>query len=264
MFRLAVTAGWGALAAAVTLAAEGAGSLSDLDVEFTETRLTLQTVVEENRALRKDLENARLTVRELTGAVAVAHGEAEVFRREAADLRLQLEALGAGAAEGSEQVLRQRLLQAVRDLEVATRDKEQLTEQLVRLNEVLIRFLPTAESSEAQVRLELETELRAAAALLGATPPELPAPGAIASTITDAMVISYKEDLSLVVANVGARNGVRLGMPFEVWRGETRVGTVRTVDVRERISGAVIQDLGSDKERIRVGDRLRVQTNQPN
>ncbi len=252
-------AGWGALAAAATLSAEGAGSLSDLDIEFTETQLTLQTVVEENRTLRSNLENARATVRQLTEGLAVAHGEAEVFRREAAELRLQLEALGVESADPARTKLQQRLLQAVRDLEVAVREKEKFGEQLVRLAEMLVRFLPTAESSEPQVRLELETELRSASALLGIAPSDAPQPRGHDASITDAMVISYKEELSLAVANVGSRQGVRLGMPFEVWRGETRVGTLRVVDVRERICGGVIQDLGSDKERVRVGDRLRVQ-----
>ena len=46
-------------------------------------------------------------------------------------------------------------------------------------------------------------------------------------------------------------------MPFQVWRGDDRIGLVRVVDVREKIAGAVIQDLDS-KEKIKVGDRLRV------
>ena len=232
--------------------------MSDLDIEFTETQLTLQTVTEENRSLRSHLENARETVRQLTEGLAVARGEAEAFRREAGQLRLQLEALGVESADADGALLRQRLLQAVRDLEAAVREKEQAAVRLAALAEAVIRFLPVADTADPQARHDLETELRAANALLGAAPSEAPAPQGIEASLTEAMVISFKEELSLVVANVGARHGVRLGMPFEVWRGETRVATVRVVDVRERISGAVIQDLGSDKDRIRVGDRLRV------
>ena len=40
------------------------------------------------------------------------------------------------------------------------------------------------------------------------------------------------------------------------------VGLVRVVDVREKICGAVIQDMNSNKERIKVGDRLRVDAKQ--
>ena len=51
-------------------------------------------------------------------------------------------------------------------------------------------------------------------------------------------------------------------MPFKVLRGDRVIGTVRVVDVRERIAGAVIQDLSSDKEKIKQGDRLKVDAQQ--
>jgi hypothetical protein len=65
-----------------------------------------------------------------------------------------------------------------------------------------------------------------------------------------------------VVANLGARNGVKVGMPFQVLRGDQLIGTVRVVDVREKIAGAVIQNLNSDKERIKWGDRLKIDAHQ--
>ena len=66
-----------------------------------------------------------------------------------------------------------------------------------------------------------------------------------------------KEELALVVANLGRAQGAKIGMPFQVWRGERQIGLVRIVDVREKISGAVIQSL-DPKENIKVGDTLRV------
>jgi hypothetical protein len=75
------------------------------------------------------------------------------------------------------------------------------------------------------------------------------------------MVISVKEEYSLIVANMGAGQGVKIGMPFGVWRGDSRIGLLRVVDVREKLCGAVIQSLQSDDTKIQVGDRLRVETN---
>jgi hypothetical protein len=51
-------------------------------------------------------------------------------------------------------------------------------------------------------------------------------------------------------------------MPFQVWRDNKRVGEVRVVDVRERICGAIIQSLENEKNPIKSGDRLRVDTKQ--
>jgi hypothetical protein len=47
-------------------------------------------------------------------------------------------------------------------------------------------------------------------------------------------------------------------MPFQVIRADREVGVVRIVDVREKIAGAVVQNLSSEKDRIQVGDRLKV------
>jgi len=65
-----------------------------------------------------------------------------------------------------------------------------------------------------------------------------------------------KEEWSFVVGNFGTREGVKIGMPLRVKRGDDVVAKLRVVDVRERICGAVIQESG--KEKIKVGDRLEV------
>ena len=61
-----------------------------------------------------------------------------------------------------------------------------------------------------------------------------------------------------MVANIGRNAGVKVGMPFQVWRDNRRVGDVRVIDARDRISGAVIQNLVSEEDSIKTGDRLRV------
>jgi hypothetical protein len=47
-------------------------------------------------------------------------------------------------------------------------------------------------------------------------------------------------------------------MPMRVMRGDQRISTLRVVDVRQKICGAVIQEMDSEKEKIKVGDRLQV------
>jgi hypothetical protein len=49
-------------------------------------------------------------------------------------------------------------------------------------------------------------------------------------------------------------------MPMRVMRGDKKIATLRVVDVRQRICGAVIQEMDSGKEQIKVGDRLQVET----
>jgi hypothetical protein len=51
-------------------------------------------------------------------------------------------------------------------------------------------------------------------------------------------------------------------MPLRVMRGDRVIATLWVVDVRQKICGAVIQELGSEKDRIRVGDTLQVDARQ--
>jgi hypothetical protein len=79
------------------------------------------------------------------------------------------------------------------------------------------------------------------------------------SNLNDGMVIDTKEDISLVVVNVGKVNGVKVGMPFQVLRNGKLINSIRIIDVREKISGGVIQSLSSEKLRIERGDQLKVE-----
>jgi chromosome segregation ATPase len=258
-----LTAGWVCLGLAMELAAQGdtgQSSFTDLDIEFTETQLNLRTAADENRALKRGLEESRQAVKTLTESLAVANSEAELFRRETAELKLRLEALGLESATDDRAGLEQRLLKAVRDLQLVTEEKQKLSEQLVKLSEALIRFLKGVESSDPEARMALEAELRSAGQALGLVPANVHEATPVASSLTDAMVISYKEDFQLIVVNAGEKQGMKIGMPLEIWRESSLVGRALVVDVRDKISGAVIQDTSSMKEKVKVGDRLRVET----
>jgi hypothetical protein len=76
----------------------------------------------------------------------------------------------------------------------------------------------------------------------------------------DGQVVSVKEEWSLVVGNIGEKQGVKIGMPLRVLRADKLIATLRVVDVRQRICGAVIQEMGSGK--IKVGDRLQADARQ--
>jgi len=103
--------------------------------------------------------------------------------------------------------------------------------------------------------------MRESAKVLGINAPDAVNAPPEPSTLTDGMVVSIKDELNLVVANIGSRNGVKVGMPFDVVRGDNIVGSVRIVDVREKIAGGLIQYL-TDRERIKTGDRLKVASQQ--
>ena len=290
------------LALALGPVALGVGSFSDTDIEFSEAKMTLQSVTAENEVLRQQLAEAKDSIQSLTDSLAVANSEAELFRKEVAELKLRMEALGVEGLSADKSKLEQRLLKAVRDLQIVQADKDKLADQLVQLSEAVLRFAQSANSTDAEARLTLDAQMRSVADALGIPGNEtgetsissgsVSSAGSAATTVsaptgdlTNGMVVSIKEELSLVVLNLGTRHGVKVGMPFRVMRRpepsrndssdsksdsngkpgaqpskpeEVLVGIVRVVDVREKISGAVIQSLDSEKNKIKVGDRLKV------
>jgi hypothetical protein len=230
------------------LAAEGNSSLSDSKNES----VTAGALLAQQEELRRQLSLSQETVKTLTTSLAESNAEAELFRRKFADLQLRMEALGLASASKDRAKLEQRLLTAVSDLQLAQKERDQYRDQMMQLSETMLRYLKTAEGGDAQARMDVEAQLRGMNALVDKSTKGQPQNG----SLLDGSVISVKEEWSFVVGNFGAREGVKIGMPLRVKRGDDVVARLRVVDVRERICGAVIQESG--KEKIKVGDRLEV------
>jgi hypothetical protein len=166
-----------------------------------------------------------------------------------------MEALGLEAANKDRAKLEQRLLAAVSDLRLMQKEREQYRDQVLGLSEAVLHLLKTSTGGDAQARMEVETQLRSSSELAKAQ--NLPEETA---TLMDGRVVSIKEEWSLVVGNIGEKQGVKIGMPLRVMRADKLIATLRVVDVRQRICGAVIQEMGSGK--IKVGDRLQADARQ--
>jgi hypothetical protein len=204
---------------------------------------------------------AQNTIKELTQSLANANAEAETYKRQASDLSLKLQALGIAGVEKNGDKIEQRLLAAVRDLRLAKQQNEDYRAELIQLSEAVMALLKATESIAPENRMAVETELRRTGELIGSPQGAAPAE-AVEATLQDAMVVDVRDELSLVVANVGEKQGAKIGMPFQVWRDGKKIGAVRVVDVRDRISGAVIQNLENPKNPVKAGDRLRVDAQQ--
>ncbi|MFZ1220329.1 MAG: hypothetical protein WAO00_13620 [Chthoniobacterales bacterium] len=241
------------LSTSLLLAAEKNSSLTESKIENADTKVTAADLLSQDEALRRELSLARETVRTLTESLAESNVQAEVFRRKYIDLQLRMEALGLEAADKDRAKLEQRLLSAVSDLQLSQKEREQYRDQSLRLSEAILHLLKTSTGGDAAARMEVETELRRTNELVA----KIQNSPAETGTLMDGNVISVKEEWSLVVGNIGEKQGVKMGMPMRVVRGEKLIATLRVVDVRQRICGAVIQEMDSGKEKIRVGDRLQ-------
>ncbi len=264
--KLAATAaGLLALLLAGRLGAEGSRSLTDSDMLFAQgATITVPPAQQRARddadALQEQNILLRSAIKSLTESLAISNSEAEAFKRQSNELSLRIEALGIAGVEKDEGKLEQRLLAAVRDLRLLKERHESAVNQLLRLTESIQMLMKSTEQIDPQVRMSVETELRKTNEVLGA-----PAAGKaepVEATLNDGMIVDMKDELALVVGNVGEKHGVQIGMPFQVWRGNKRIGVVRVVDVRDRICGAIIQSLDSEKTPVKTGDRLKVDARQ--
>jgi hypothetical protein len=243
----------GSVCSAVELAAQGNSSLTESKIENADTKVTAAELLSQNEALRRELSFARESVRTLTECLAESNLQAEVFRRKSSGLELRMEALGLESADKDRAKLEQRLLSAVSDLQLLQTEREQYRDQSLRLSEAILHLLKTSTGGDAEARMEVEAQLRSLNELIA----KADNPPAETATLMDGSVISVKDEWSLVVGNIGERQGVKMGMPMRVLRGDKLIARLRVVDVRQRICGAVIQKMDSEKEKIKVGDRLQ-------
>jgi hypothetical protein len=273
----------GCVALAQGLAAEGNSSLSESKTENAgandtavaggspaasansrPTRLPSEVsatdLLQQNEDLQRQLSIAQESLKALTSSLAESNAAAELFRRKYSDLQLQMEALGLVSANKDRAKLEQRLLAAVSDLQLAQKERDEYRDQMLRLDEAVLCYLKTSQSADAKARMDVETQLRSVDKLVtkSANASDFPEP-----SLMNGSVISVKDEWSFVVGNLGEKQGVKIGMPMRVMRGDKRIATLRVIDVRQRICGAVIQEMDSKKDRIKVGDRLQVDA-QPN
>jgi hypothetical protein len=234
------------------LATEGNSSLTESKIENAEQKVTATALLTQNEDLKKQLSIQQESLKTLTTSLAESNAEAELFRRKYSNLELRMEALGLASANKDRAKLEQRLLAAVSDLQLAQKERDEYRDQALRLSESMLRYLKTSQSGDAQARMDLEAQLRSTNQLAtrstSAQPPQ--------PSLMDGSVISVKDEWSFVVGNIGQQHGVKIGMPMRVMRGEQKIATLRVIDVRQRICGAVIEDSGQEK--IKVGDRLQV------
>lgn len=209
-------------------------------------------------ALREKLILSEATIRNLSDALAAANMELEIFKRHLAEANLRLEALGlASDNTGDTNPLEARMLQAIRELRILKENQRKATEQLILLSESIQVLLKSSNGQiNPQARMAVETELRKTTEILSSgLPRQLPE-----STLQNATVLDFKDDLSLIVANIGSKHGVKLGMPLRILRQGEPIGTAKVIEVRESISGAVIQSLTRDTLRVNEGDQLIIDT----
>ena len=227
------------------------------DLELAELKTTLETSARQIRELDAQLSASRLQVATLTQSLAGANAEAAASKEQFEKLREVVEGLGISAINGSPDDLQNKLLTALSDLRISDEQRRESVEALVSLSEAALLF--AKDPTSAPARAALESTLKTVDKVVGQGSSDEAT--AAESDLHTASVLSWKPEASLAVLNVGSRQGVRVGMPFTIYRQDQPVAQVVVVDVRKSISGVVVQESLSRNLTPAVGDRGQINPN---
>lgn len=240
------------VAGGVPVRAQQAGNLEMIELK-AQLETSARVISEQDAKLSAEKSRNAALSQSAASAAAQAAQARESYER----LRGLMEGLGVGALEGSTDQVQDRLLAALKDLRLVDEQKHKVTEALMSLSESALAFAKTAQAGDAESRTKLDKALEnseqaiRAASITGAGES---APG----DLHNGRVVSYKDEQGVVVLNLGARDGVKVGMPFSIFREDRPIAKALVVDVRKSVCGAVVQEVINNKVPVQIGDRGKV------
>jgi hypothetical protein len=250
------------LMAAVVLGSHVQGQTDD-KIEIRELKATLQISAAKIQDLETKAANDKGQINALKESLAAANLDCQQARENFDKLRLQNEGLGIAALDSSNSNLRQGLLSALSDLRILEQQKRLLTEALISLSETALSYAKSNSHGESAAgKLELDKALATAEKALGVIGRKSvdSKQDNNSNDLHNARIVSIKDEMGIAVLNVGSRQGVRPGMPFSIFREDKPVAHALIVDVRQGICAAVLSDLVSKDEPVKIGDTGRVET----
>jgi len=190
------------------------------------------------------LRDREAAVRALTASVAIARTESELFQQLWSEAQVRAQTISANLLEADAAATQRQLVEALRKLYVADAER-------MRLAELLNRLVVGIDSNR-----DISGEMAAAREMLAVR--SVRKSGVIeSSSLASARILEVNESLQMVVLDVGANRGVRVGMPLIILRGNRMVAELRVVEVRPKISGALIEKVENNVT-IKAGDTAQV------
>ena len=246
---------WLAVSGAGAEDGSGNGSLKmsavkadEMEIKLNELTMAFRKLLSDSAELQMELQEKELANKALSSQLALAQNEAAMLRE-----KLKQAPPGQSHADTA---------QAMQRVE---EERQKLADELARLKVVLDQALHGKEGMSLAQRAQALAEAERVKRLLASQQPMAQATAALATngvaaiapTLESGQVLSFNSELKVAVLNLGEAQGVRLGMPFVVVRGDRIIAHVKVVEVRQKISGAVIERLEHGIV-IQSGDRVRL------
>lgn len=200
--------------------------------------------------LRGELIRLRRENTNLKASLVAAQKRADDSSEKLKEINLRLEAMGSGLLDGGED----RLVKAVADLEVMARKLKEIEETALALSASTQNYLAAAIVADPEARVEVETHIRDLDTVIGLR--EAPRKDRQMGNLQMAEVVSVDSESGIVVANVGEKESAVVGMAFEVFRNDSKVGNALVAQTRADVSALLITDLENAENPVRRGDRI--------
>lgn len=237
------------------------GVQAQTSFELQELNTTLQVAAQKIQALEAQVSASKDKNDALAQSAAASNQEAVELKDRYERLRGLLEGLGIAALENNREQTQDRLLSALSDLRISEASRKKLADSLMELAEASLAFAKTVQTPDAVAGDRLQKALVTAEATLAGASSRTVADTAPAADLQDARIVSLKNELGIAVIGAGARDGVKPGMPFEIYREDKPIAKILVTEVRNSVSGAVVQELASVSDPVRVGDRAKAAVN---
>lgn len=242
-------------------AAGVAGVRADDRLELQELHTTLQVAATKIQALEAQINASKDKNDALAQSAAAANAESNELKERYEKLRGLLEGLGVGALENAKDQSQERLLAALAELRIMKEQRDSVAEALIETAEASMGLMNAAPNADPAAKDRVNRAITSADAALvkigNAQVEGQPAAG----DLQNARVVSLKAEYGIAVLSIGAKDGVKPGMPFEIYREDKPIAKVLITEVRNSVCGAVVQELASASDPVRVGDRGRVDLN---
>jgi len=234
-------------------------------VEIRELRAALEVAQKQVLEASARAQNSEKQRKELVKSLAEAVRVSEEHVAVARDVQLKLQAFGVDLFTMEENSLQGRLLKAVRDLDISHQEKEAQARALEALGESFTKYLAAtkkvaADGAIVEAGEAIKMSLQAVA--LANDTGKNRSNGKTA--LDKSKVVSIDSEIGLLVLDMGRSEGIKVGTPVAVLRGDQPIYTAMIVDVRDSICGAVLQDKVAENSGVKVGDSVRLLPNGTN
>ena len=210
---------------------------------------------DEIQRLRKENVRMQIQVASLQDSLVDANRRERESAEALVKIRVRLQALGKDLISDGDE----RTVEAWQNVTVLDGRLRRMEEAAIRLSSAAQTYIKTAITADPEARAQLEAYMRALEVELGLR--SLPERNVERGNLQYAQVKSIDEKSGLVVLNVGARENARIGMVFNIMRGDLMVGEAMVADVRPDICGVFVQKLQNDNNPVRFNDTASLKKN---